>query len=71
MSKIKNKKEQTITLNDKEYKIADMDDTQKNILAHISDLNRKVDTTKFNLQQLEMGLNHFVSLLSDSLDKKE
>tara|TARA_R100000805_G_C3528035_1_gene47817 strand:+ start:190 stop:405 length:216 start_codon:yes stop_codon:yes gene_type:complete len=71
MSKIKKNKEQTITLNDKEYKIADMDDTQKNILAHISDLNRKVDTTKFNLQQLEMGLNHFVSLLSDSLNKEE
>ena len=48
-----------------------MNKDQKNYLAHVSDLNRKVETTKFNLQQLEMGLNHFVSLLSNSLNKEE
>tara|TARA_R100000700_G_C3174757_1_gene149458 strand:- start:2249 stop:2464 length:216 start_codon:yes stop_codon:yes gene_type:complete len=71
MANTKNNKEQTITLNDKKYNISDMNSDQKNYLAHVSDLNRKVETTKFNLQQLEMGLKHFVSLLSDSLNKKE
>ena len=71
MANTKNNKDQTITLNDKKYNISDMNKDQKNYLAHVSDLNRKVETTKFNLQQLEMGLNHFVSLLSDSLNKEE
>ena len=71
MANTKNNKEQTITLNDKKYNISDMNRDQKNYLAHVSDLNRKVETTKFNLQQLEMGLNHFVSMLSDSLNKEE
>ena len=63
MANTKNNKDQTITLKDKKYNISDMNKDQKNYLAHVSDLNRKVETTKFNLQQLEMGLNHFVSLL--------
>ena len=71
MANTKNTKDQTITLNDKKYNISDMNKDQKNYLAHVSDLNRKVETTKFNLQQLEMGLNHFVSLLSNSLNKEE
>ena len=71
MANTKNNKEQTITLNDKKYNISDMNSSPKNYLAHVSDLNRKVETTKFNLQQLEMGLNHFVSMLSDSLNKEE
>ena len=71
MANTKNNKDQTITLNDKKYNISDMNKDQKNYLAHVSDLNRKVETTKFNLQQLEMGLNHFVSLLSNSLNKEE
>ena len=71
MANTKNNKDQTITLNDKKYNISDMNKDQKNYLAHVCDLNRKVETTKFNLQQLEMGLNHFVSLLSNSLNKEE
>ena len=71
MANTKNNKDQTITLNDNKYNISDMNKDQKNYLAHVSDLNRKVETTKFNLQQLEMGLNHFVSLLSNSLNKEE
>ena len=71
MANTNNIKDQTITLNDKKYNISDMNKAQKNYLAHVSDLNRKVETTKFNLQQLEMGLNHFVSLLSNSLNKEE
>tara|TARA_R110000787_G_scaffold169208_2_gene281966 strand:- start:524 stop:757 length:234 start_codon:yes stop_codon:yes gene_type:complete len=66
-----NKKENTITVNDKEYKIEDMDQSQKTLLAHISDLKRKIDTSKFNLQQLEVGQSSFIKLLNDSLNKEK
>ncbi len=73
MAKNEKIKKQTITLDDKEYNISDMNDNQKNYLSHISDLNRKVETAKFNLQQMESGLNYYVALLSNSLkgSKKE
>tara|TARA_B100000424_G_scaffold152942_1_gene116787 strand:- start:1883 stop:2128 length:246 start_codon:yes stop_codon:yes gene_type:complete len=73
MAKNEKIKKQTITLDDKEYNISDMNDNQKNYLSHISDLNRKVETAKFNLQQMESGLNYYVALLSNSLkgNKKE
>ena len=66
-----NKKENTITLNDKKYKIDNMDANEKTYLAHITDLNRKIESSKFNLQQLEVGMNHFINLLNGSLNKEK
>ncbi|QDP47847.1 MAG: hypothetical protein Unbinned400contig1004_16 [Prokaryotic dsDNA virus sp.] len=71
----KNKKdttsEPTLNLNGVEYNINDMTDDQKVLLAHINDLNRKVDSAKFNLQQMEIGRNAFVSALSKALTEKD
>lgn len=71
----KNKKdttsEPTLNLNGVDYNINDMTDDQKVLLAHINDLNRKVDSAKFNLQQMEIGRNAFVGALSKALTKKD
>jgi|TARA_Y100000310_G_scaffold64932_1_gene60429 hypothetical protein len=71
----KNKKdttaEPTLNLNGVDYKINDMSDDQKVLLAHINDLNRKVDAAKFNLQQMEVGRNAFVGALSGALTMEE
>ena len=69
----KNKKDTTsdpvINLNGEEYKINDMTDDQKILLAHANDLNRKVDSAKFNLQQMEIGRNAVINALSQALTK--
>jgi len=71
----KNKKdttsEPTLNLNGVDYNINDMTDDQKVLLAHINDLNRKVDSAKFNLQQMEIGRNAFVGALSKALTEKD
>ena len=47
------KKEKTpITINDKEYFVEDFTDEQKTVLNHITDLDRKISSVKFNLDQL-------------------
>ena len=57
-------------LDDKEYNINDLQDDQKLMVAHINDLNRKIDSTKFNLQQMEIGRAGFVNSLKASLDQE-
>ena len=66
----KKEKEPTLVLDDKEYNINDLQDDQKLMVAHINDLNRKIDSTKFNLQQMEIGRAGFVNSLKASLDQE-
>ena len=68
MSK-KTKKEKTvITVNDVEHIYEDMTDEQKTIINHINDLDRKINTSQFNLDQLMFGKSAFVNALSVSLE---
>ena len=67
MSK-KTKKEKTvITVNDVEHIYEDMTDEQKTIINHVNDLDRKISTSQFNLDQLMFGKSAFVNALSVSL----
>lgn len=71
MAKKQKQNDPTLVLDDKEYSINDMQDDQKLMVAHINDLNRKVDTARFNLQQMEIGRQSFVESLKNSLEKNE
>jgi hypothetical protein len=70
-----NKKEKqndpTLVLDEKEYNINNMEDDQKIMVAHINDLNRKIDSARFNLQQMDMGRQSFVQSLKNSLEKPQ
>ena len=70
MSK-KQKEKTAITVNDEEFFIEDMTDEQKAMINHIQDLNRKIQTSQFNLEQLNFGKNAFVNALSNSLNTQE
>ena len=48
-----------------------MADDQKVMLAHIQDLQRKIDGATFNLQQLQYGRQAFVNALKEALEKEE
>jgi len=69
MSKKEKQNEPTLVLDDKEYKINDLGDDEKLIVAHINDLNRKVDSARFNLQQIEIGRQAFVNSLKAKLEE--
>ena len=65
----KKKKEKTvITVNDKEHIYEDMTDEQKTLINHVNDLDRKIGTSQFNLDQLIFGKSAFVNALSQSLE---
>ncbi len=60
-----------ITVNDIEYNVEDMNDTQKAYLNHVQDLDRKMGNAQFNLDQLSIGRQKFVELLAESLENPE
>ena len=64
------KEKNLITINDKEHNIDDFTDEQKIMLNHINDLGRKLDNARFNLDQLAVGRDAFVSRLATSLEEQ-
>jgi len=41
------------------------------MVHHIADLDKKINGTKFNLDQLHVGKDAFVNLLKTSLEQKD
>ena len=64
-------KKTPITVDDIEYFVEDFTDTQKTMLNHIQDLDRKLANAQFNLDQLSVGKDAFVNMLKSSLAEAE
>jgi len=62
---------QTVTIDDKEYNVDDLEQDQIAFLNHITDLDRKMAQMRFNLDQLQAGRDTFARLLNESLNKEE
>lgn len=58
-----------ITIDDVEYILEDMTSEQQLLVNHISDLERKIGSSQFNLDQLNVGKQAFIGLLKESLTK--
>tara|TARA_R110000803_G_scaffold14432_1_gene40094 strand:+ start:213 stop:428 length:216 start_codon:yes stop_codon:yes gene_type:complete len=63
------KKTKTIAINGTEYTEDQLTDQQKVIINHVGDLDRKINSTQFNLDQLMVGKQAFVELLTKSLEE--
>jgi hypothetical protein len=63
------KKTQVITINDKDYTEDQLTDNQKIMVNHVGDLDRKINSTKFNLDQLSVGKQAFIDMLTADLAK--
>lgn len=65
-----NNKKTSITIDEVEYFYEDMTDEQKTLVNHVADLDRKIASSKFNLDQLSIGRDAFVGLLKKALESK-
>lgn len=64
-------KKTPITINGKEYIIEDMTPEQQTMVNHIADLERKLNTAQFNMDQLRVGRDAFVNILTAKLAEEE
>jgi hypothetical protein len=65
------KKTTPIVVNDVEYTFEDMTPQQQAMVNHCNDLDRKIKSTQFNLDQLSVGKDAFVNMLIADLNKVE
>ena len=71
MAENKERKEPVLLLNDVEYPVSEMSDEQKAIYSHLNDLERKIQSTEFNLVQMRFGRQAFIDAFQTSLEAKE
>ena len=57
-----------ITIDDIEYTEDQLTDQQKVMINHINSLQQKVSSAQFNLDQLRVGKDAFVNMLTASLE---
>jgi len=61
------KKTTPIVIDDVEYQYEEMTQEQQVFVNHVADLDRKIGSTKFNLDQLNVGRRAFMNALTKSL----
>jgi hypothetical protein len=59
-----------ITINEKEYQFEDLTQEQQALFNHCVDLDRKIASAQFNLDQLSVGKSAFIKMLEESLAKE-
>lgn len=64
-------KKTPITIDDVEYNFEDLTQEQQALFNHCVDLDRKISSAKFNLDQLAVGKQAFINILKDSLVAKQ
>lgn len=64
------KKTTPITIDDVEYQYEDLTEKQRYLFDNCIDLDRKISSAKFNLDQLAVGKQAFINLLKESLEAK-
>ena len=62
------KKTNPVTIDGVEYNFDDMTVEQQTLLNHVIDLERKLNSAKFNVDQLQVGRDAFFTMLKTSLE---
>ena len=68
---MENKKPQIVTIDNVEYDANEFTQEQALLFNHCVDLDRKIGSTTFQLQQLQGGKDYFVGLLKQALEAKK
>ena len=69
--KQKEQPKQTVVIDGKEYKVSDLSSEAVELVNHVADLDRKISSSKFNLDQLNVGRGAFMNMLTGSLETPE
>ena len=65
------KEKSVVKIDDKEYDVESLTDEQKIMVNHVLDLDRKLQSSEFNIVQLRFGRQAFTDALRASLDEAD
>jgi len=60
-----------ISIDGVEYDFNEMTQEQQVLVNHVADLDRKLSSARFNVDQLQVGRDAFFHMLKTAIDKKE
>lgn len=66
----KDTKKTQITINDVDYNFEDLTPEQQVLFQHCIDLDRKMSSAQFSIDQLSVGKQAFIKMLEDALAKQ-
>jgi len=59
-----------ISIDGVEYQFEDMTEQQQILVNHVADLDRKLASARFNVDQLAVGRDAFLGMLKQALEKE-
>jgi hypothetical protein len=59
-----------VSIDGVEYKYEDMTQQQQMLVNHVADLDRKLDSARFNADQMQVGRDAFFKMLKEALEAK-
>ena len=65
-----NEKSQIVSIDGVEYDTKDFTEQQTVLLNHVVDLERKIGSTRFQLDQIQVGRDAFFNMLKEALAVK-
>jgi hypothetical protein len=65
-----NEKKTPVSIDGVDYNFEDLTAEQQTLFNHCVDLDRKISSAAFNLDQLQVGKQAFIERLKASLEKK-
>jgi len=65
------KKTTPVTIDGTEYQFEDLTPEQQMLVNHVADLDRKLASSRFAVDQLQVGRNAFMTMLTESLSKED
>ena len=65
-----NTKKTQITIDSVDYFLEDLTEEQQKLFQHCLDLDRKIGSAQFQIDQLSVGKQAFFNMLKESLDKE-
>ena len=65
------KEKSTITLDGVEYNVDDLSENAKLMVDHIVDLDRKLKSMQFNVDQIQVGREAFITMLKKTVEREK
>ena len=65
---MENKKPQIVSIDGTEYDAEKFTEKQAMLVNHVADLDRKIGSTRFQLDQLQVGRDAFFAMLKQELE---
>ena len=69
MTEVTENEVQTISMNDKEYKVDELSEKAKYLVSQVQDMQTQGNQTRAKLDQIQVGITGFTNLLQEELEK--